>query len=228
MSTGASRAIDSDDDDIGNTVMSHIGENCQDLIAQHLNQGRVVFVAKAAIQAFDYDATIEDVAAGQASVRCGRLFNYLCQVVAPEAEGSAKYRNKSHTSLARTYVTFAVLPAEIGDRTYGERQYVDYPDIGRRGNVNYREPAFLQRVWTGIRNAPSYIYHKVIVAGRGRVQPQQYAAQTTLRSRSLDPALNTYAWVGRVQPRYLAQTTSRSRSVDPSPRVVHFAMAPLR
>lgn len=218
INTGPSQVIDSEDDNIGQKVLSKISNNCRDLIASHLKKRRVVFVAQAAIQAYDYDARIEDVTGTQVSVGCS-----VCGAISPEAKGSAEHRDKSRTSLSHTYVTFAMVPAEIKDRQY----YVDYGDIGLQGTVDYREEAYLQKAVRFIRESPGRLWHEYIWARQERVQPQ-YAAQTTLRPRSVDPSLNTYAWAGGVQTQYAAQTTSRLRSVHPSRRVVRFAMTSLR
>ena len=126
LSTGSAKVLDSDDDDIAGTILANIQAKCRKTIESHLNRRRMVFVAEAAIQAFDYDAVVERVAAGSANVQCG-LLSWCRWFGNPTGEVTAKLSSHSQELAPKTYVTIAMVPAEIGDR-----HSLNYADIGRR------------------------------------------------------------------------------------------------
>jgi hypothetical protein len=121
LKTGPVRVLRSDDDNIAGTILRNIKNNCRTTIEDHLKKRRMVFVADIAIQARDYDAVVERVAAGGFSA-------WLSSWVPVGGEVTARMSSKSRSLAPNTYVTIALVPAEIGDR-----QSVNYADIGRTG-----------------------------------------------------------------------------------------------
>jgi hypothetical protein len=109
LSTGAVQVYETDDDDVSNTVLRGVGKECRKVISGHLKQRRWVFVAAKAIQAYDYNATFERVASGSGVVKCG----ILCRWFGGEGEISGKMTDKTKGAASKTFVTVALVPAEI-------------------------------------------------------------------------------------------------------------------
>jgi hypothetical protein len=111
LSTGAAQVYESDDDNISTTVLRNVGRDCRNKIAEHLKLRRWVFVAAKAIQAYDYDATFERVASASAAAKC--TFLTWCRWVKGEGELKGKITDKTHGAASKTFVTIALVPAEV-------------------------------------------------------------------------------------------------------------------
>jgi len=111
LSTGSVQVYETEDDDIGRTILRHVGVGCRDVIVGHLKKRRVVFVAAKAIQAYDYEAVFERTTSAGAAGWCSWRW---CPGVKVELQG--RMTDKNRASAAKTFVTVALVPAEIGDR----------------------------------------------------------------------------------------------------------------
>jgi hypothetical protein len=178
LSTGPVQVFDSDEDNVGRIILANIGRSCQRVIESHLRKQRAVFVAETAIQAYDYDASIERVAAGTANAECG--FFSWCRWFGVKGEVTGRLGSHSHNLARNAFVTIAMVPAEFGDR-----QSVTYADIGRTASLG---------------GAPVYAFAPD-VHGRTRVvqhsykdfrnwnrRPNKYVAHAKARVRAATPS----------------------------------------
>ena len=113
LNTGTVQVYETNDDDISRTILKNVGAVCRQVIADHLRKRRWVFVAAKAIQAYDYDAVFERVANASASAQCG-LFSW-CHWASLKGEVTGRITNKDRASTSKTFVTVALVPAEMGD-----------------------------------------------------------------------------------------------------------------
>ena len=120
LSTGTVQVYETDDDDISRTVLRKVSRQCRRVIVGHLNLRRWVFVAAKAIQAHDYEAVVERVASGSASVDC----SFFCRWFKGKGEVTAKITQNNRMSASNSFVTIALVPAEIEGR-----QSVDITDV---------------------------------------------------------------------------------------------------
>jgi hypothetical protein len=114
LNTGAVQVYETDDDDISATVLRNLSPACRKVIANHLDRRRLVFVAAKAIQAYDYEAVFERVTSAHANLQCN--FWRLCYWVKGQGEVTGRLTDKNRASATKTFVTMALVPAEIGDR----------------------------------------------------------------------------------------------------------------
>lgn len=121
LSTGTVQVYETDDDDISRTVLRGVSPACRRVIVGHLNLKRWVFVAAKAIQAYDYQAVVERVTSASASVDCG----VFCRIFKGKAEVTAKIGHDDRMSASKTFVTIALVPAEIE----GGRQSIEIADM---------------------------------------------------------------------------------------------------
>jgi hypothetical protein len=175
LKTGPVRVFGSDDDNIASTILTNIKNKCRKTIGDHLKKKRMVFVADTAIQARDYEAVVERVAAGTGSAECG----FFCRLFSVKGEVIAQYSNKSRRLAPNTDVTIALVPAEIGNR-----QSVNYADIGIPGTAS---PQTARPIGSRVRearfnpaNAPDRIWPR-------QVQQYAYAGKTKSHLKMAKP-----------------------------------------
>lgn len=145
LNTGTVQVYETDDDDISQTVLRNVSRQCRRVIVSHLTLKRWVFVAAKAIQAYDYDAVVERVASGSASVDCG----FFCRLVNGKAEVTAKITHNDRMSASKTFVTIALVPAEIEGR-----QSLDIAD-GQAVTPMAGDRRMARRARTAQRNVPT-------------------------------------------------------------------------
>lgn len=120
LSTGPVQVYETDDDNISQTVLRRVSRQCRKVIVGHLNLRRWVFVAAKSIQAYDYEAVVERLASGSVGVDCG----FFCRLFRGKGEVTAKITQNNRMSASKTFVTIALVPAEIEGR-----QSVDIADV---------------------------------------------------------------------------------------------------
>jgi hypothetical protein len=169
LSTGAVQVHETDDDDISKTVLRNVSPACRRTIAHHLNLQRWVFVAAKAIQAYDYDAVFERVASGAASANC----SIFCWGKA-KAEITGRITDKNRSVAEKTFVTIALVPAEVEDR-----QFISLADL--QGISPALKTRRLARV---ARSAKASMPD-----GNGPGWNMSYARATVMRSATPNPRL---------------------------------------
>ncbi len=120
LSTGPVQVYETDDDDISQTVLRKVSRQCRKVIVDHLNLRRWVFVAAKSVQAYDYEAVVERLASGSLGADCG----LLCRWFKGKGEVTAKIKQNNRMSASKTFVTIALVPAEIEGR-----QSVEIADV---------------------------------------------------------------------------------------------------
>jgi hypothetical protein len=107
--TATPLTIWSADDDISSVVLANIGESCKTIILSHLRQGRAVFIAGKAIQAKNFEVSLNAGPKAGASISCS--IPILCSDDTGISGDIDRIRQLKRSAVQP--VTFAIVPAEI-------------------------------------------------------------------------------------------------------------------